>query len=131
MGGFGRCSVAKVRALIRVATADNEAYPLDIGRHGTAAHVEKFARLYRQASQANETERADARHRERGLTFWHEDDGTVVERRREPRPIAATGPYQVRERRSLRPGLSFRELTGRLRPLADELVERRCGVADH
>ena len=41
------------------------------------------------------------------------------------------GPYQVRERRSLRPGLSFRELTGRLRPLADEFVERRYGVAVH
>ena len=52
----GELGYSKVRALTRVATADNEAYLLDIGRHGTAAHVEKFARLYRQASQANETE---------------------------------------------------------------------------
>ena len=69
--------------------ADNEAYLLDIGRHGTAAHVEKFARLYRQASRANETDRADARHRERGLTFWHEDDGTVVLHGRFPPEMAA------------------------------------------
>ena len=85
----GELGYSKVRALSRVATADNEAYLLDIGRHGTAAHVEKFARLYRQASRANETERADARHRERGLTFWHEDDGTVVLHGRFPPEMAA------------------------------------------
>ena len=85
----GELGYSKVRALTRVATADNEAYLLDIGRHGTAAHVEKFARLYRQASQANETERADARHRERGLAFWHEDDGTVVLHGRFPPEMAA------------------------------------------
>ena len=85
----GELGYSKVRALTRVATADNEAYLLDIGRHGTAAHVEKFARLYRQASRANETERADALHRERGLTFWHEDDGTVVLHGRFPPEMAA------------------------------------------
>ena len=85
----GELGYSKARALTRVATADNEAYLLDIGRHGTAAHVEKFARLYRQASRANETERADARHRERGLTFWHEGDGTVVLHGRFPPEMAA------------------------------------------
>ena len=85
----GELGYSKVRALTRVATADNEAYLLDIGRHGTAAHVEKFARLYRQACNANETERADARHRERGLTFWHEEDGTVVLHGRFPPEMAA------------------------------------------
>ena len=85
----GELGYSKVRALTRVATSHNEAYLLDIGRHGTAAHVEKFARLYRQASRANETERADARHRERGLTFWHEDDGTVVLHGRFPPEMAA------------------------------------------
>ena len=85
----GELGYSKVRALTRVATSDNEAYLLDIGLHGTAAHVEKFARLYRQASRANETERADARHRERGLTFWHEDDGTVVLHGRFPPEMAA------------------------------------------
>ena len=85
----GELGYSKVRALTRVATSDNEAYLLDIGRHGTASHVEKFARLYRQACGANETERADARHRERGLTFWHEDDGTVVLHGRFPPEMAA------------------------------------------
>ena len=85
----GELGYSKVRALTRVATSDNEAILLDIGLHGTAAHVEKFARLYRQASGANETERADARHRERGLNFWHEDDGTVVLHGRFPPEMAA------------------------------------------
>ena len=39
----GELGYSKVRALTRVATPDNEAYLLDIGLHGTAAHVEKFA----------------------------------------------------------------------------------------
>ena len=85
----GELGYSKARALTRVATPDNEAMLLDIGLHGTAAHVEKFARLYRQASSANETERADKRHRERGLAFWHEDDGTVVLHGRFPPEMAA------------------------------------------
>ena len=85
----GELGYSKARALTRVATSDNEAYLLEIGLHGTAAHVEKFARLYRQATRANETERADARQRERGLTFWHEDDGTVVLHGRFPPEMAA------------------------------------------
>ena len=31
---------------------------MSIGLHGTAQHVEKFVRLYRQAERAEETERA-------------------------------------------------------------------------
>ena len=85
----GELGYSKVRALTRVATPGNEANLLEIGLHGTAAHVEKFARLYRQATQANETERTDARQRERGLTFWHEDDGTVVLHGRFPPEMAA------------------------------------------
>ena len=85
----GEFGYSKARALTRVATSDNEANRLEIGLHGTAAHVEKFVRLYRQATHANETERADARQRERGLTFWHEDDGTVVLHGRFPPEMAA------------------------------------------
>ena len=85
----GELGYSKVRALTRVATPDNEANLLEIGRHGTAGQVEKFARLYRQASRANETDRADAQHRERGLTFWHEEDGTVVLHGRFPPEMAA------------------------------------------
>ena len=60
-----------------------------IGLHGTAQHVEKFVRLYRRAKRAEETERADAQHENRGLTFWHEDDGTVVLHGRFPPEMGA------------------------------------------
>ena len=85
----GELGYSKVRALTRIATSENEADLLNIGLHGTAQHVEKFARLYRRAKRAEETERADAQHENRGLTFWHEDDGTVVLHGRFPPEVGA------------------------------------------
>ena len=74
----GELGYSKLRALTRIATAENEADLVDIGLHGTAQHVEKFVRLYRRAERAQETERADAQHKDRELTYWYEDDGTLV-----------------------------------------------------
>ena len=44
----GEISYSKVRALTRVATADNEDYLLMIARYGTAYHVETLVRRYRR-----------------------------------------------------------------------------------
>ena len=85
----GELGYSKVRALTRIATSRNEADLLNIGLHGTAQHVEKFVRLHRRAKRAEETERADAQHDNRGLTFWHEDDGTVVLHGRFPPEMGA------------------------------------------
>ena len=85
----GELGYSKVRALTRIATAENETDLLNIGLHGTAQHVEKFVRLHRRAKRAEETERADAQHENRGLTFWHEDDGTVVLHGRFPPEMGA------------------------------------------
>ena len=85
----GELGYSKVRALTRIATAGNEDDLLNIGLHGTAQHVEKFVRLYRRARRAEETERADAQHENRGLTFWHDDDGTVVLHGRFPPEMGA------------------------------------------
>ena len=85
----GELGYSKVRALTRIATSENEADLLNIGLHGTAQHVEKFVRLYRRAKRAEETARADAQHENRGLTFWHEDDGTVVLHGRFPPEMGA------------------------------------------
>ena len=74
----GELGYSKLRALTRIATSENEADLVDIGLHGTAQHVEKFVRLYRRAERAAETERADAQHKDRELTYWYEDDGTLV-----------------------------------------------------
>ena len=87
---FGRREhYSKVRALTRIATPENEDDLLNIGLHGTAQHVEKFVRLHRRAKRAEETEQADAQHENRGLTFWHEDDGTVVLHGRFPPEMGA------------------------------------------
>ena len=85
----GELGYSKVRALTRIATSENEADLLNIGLHGTAQHVEKFVRLYRRAKRAEETEQADGQHENRGLTFWHEDDGTVVLHGRFPPEMGA------------------------------------------
>ena len=85
----GELGYSKVRALTRIATQENEDDLLNIGLHGTAQHVEKFVRLHRRAKRAEETERADAQHENRGLTFWHEDDGTVVLHGRFPPEMGA------------------------------------------
>ena len=85
----GELGYSKVRALTRIATSENEADLLNIGLHGTAQHVEKFVRLHRRAKRAEETERADTQHENRGLTFWHEDDGTVVLHGRFPPEMGA------------------------------------------
>ena len=85
----GELGYSKARALTRIATGENEADLLNIGLHGTAQHVEKFVRLYRRAKRAEETERANAQHETRGLTFWHEDDGTVVLHGRFPPEMGA------------------------------------------
>ena len=85
----GELGYSKVRALTRIASSENEADLINIGLHGTAQHVEKFVRLYRRAKRAEETERADAQHQDRGLTFWHEDDGTVVLHGRFPPEMGA------------------------------------------
>ena len=65
----GELGYSKVRALTRIATPENEVDLLNIGLHGTAQHVEKFVRLHRRAKRAEEIERADAQHENRGLTF--------------------------------------------------------------
>ena len=85
----GELGYSKVRALTRIATPENEVDLLNIGLHGTAQHVEKFVRLHRRAKRAEETEQADAQHENRGLTFWHEDDGTVVLHGRFPPEMGA------------------------------------------
>ena len=74
----GELGYSKLRALTRIASPENEADLVDIGLHGTAQHVEKFVRLYRRAERAQETERADAQHKDRELTYWYEDDGSLV-----------------------------------------------------
>ena len=74
----GELGYSKLRALTRIASAENEPDLVEIGRYGTAQHVEKFVRSYRRAERAEETAQANTQHRERSLTYWYDDDGTLV-----------------------------------------------------
>ncbi|XOV88800.1 MAG: DUF222 domain-containing protein [Pseudomonadota bacterium] len=78
----GEISYSKVRAITRVATADNEAYLLHIARFGTAAHVEKLVRSYRRCRNLNEDRDLADLYRSFGL--YQDDDGMYVFRGRLP-----------------------------------------------
>jgi hypothetical protein len=78
----GELSYSKVRALTRVATPETEARLLEVGRAGTAAHVEKIVRAWRKVDRQREAETAEARHQGRALQVYTDDDGMVVVRGR-------------------------------------------------
>lgn len=78
----GRLSYAKVRALTRVATPENEAALLDVALAGTAAQVERLVRAWRRVDRATDASIAESRHLNRTLSMWADDDGMVVIRGR-------------------------------------------------
>ncbi len=80
----GELSFSKVRALTRIAEPGNEKDLLDLARHATAAQVEKLVRAYRRVGRLEECERATAQHASRELTYYHDDDGSIVIRARLP-----------------------------------------------
>jgi len=82
----GRLSFAQVRAMIRVATPENEPTLLMWAQHSTASQLEKFTRLYRRHG---DNAAAISQHRERSFISWEEDDGMVSIRIRLPVEQAA------------------------------------------
>jgi hypothetical protein len=74
----GELSYSKVRAMTRVATAENEDYLLMIAHHGTAYHVETLVRKYRRAKRLQDLEEANKQHDERSLQVFYEDDGAIT-----------------------------------------------------
>ncbi len=76
----GVLSYSKVRALTRVATADNEAELLTLAHHGTTSHVEHLVRLWRRVDQDMDSQAARAERR--GLSLWPTDDGSYEVRGR-------------------------------------------------
>ena len=78
----GQLSYSKVRALTRVATPDTDARLVGIGRAGTAAHVERIVRSWRQVDRRAERRETARRHASRALHVHHDEDGTVVLRGR-------------------------------------------------
>ena len=78
----GELSYAKVRALTRVATPENEHRLLKVGRAGTAAHVERIVRGWRWIDRQAERREAAAHHAQRALRVYHTENGAVVIRGR-------------------------------------------------
>ena len=74
----GEVSFSKVRAMTRVAVAENEDYLLSIARHGTASHMETLVSAYRSALRAAGAQRAEQQQAERRLQWWVDEAGMVV-----------------------------------------------------
>jgi hypothetical protein len=78
----GELSYAKVRALTRVATPETEDRLLAVGRAGTAAHVERIVRGWRQVDRRAEARETARRHASRSLQVYQDEDGMLVVRGR-------------------------------------------------
>src|SRR5262245_58721663 len=78
----GELSYAKLRAVTRVATPETEARLLAVARAGTAAHVERLVRGWRQVDRRAEAREAARQHASRGVHVYEDDDGSVVLRGR-------------------------------------------------
>ncbi len=78
----GEVSYSKVRAIIPIATPDNEEMLLDWAREGTASQVERLVREFRRADPDRENDRAVVQEDSRYLTTWFDSDGMLVVRGR-------------------------------------------------
>jgi hypothetical protein len=78
----GRVSYSKVRAMTRVATPKNEDALLMTALHGTAYHVERQVRLYRQVKRGEALATENLRQAQRELTWCVDDAGCWVFRGR-------------------------------------------------
>ena len=78
----GRLSYSIVRALTRVATADNEARLIAVACCATGAQVERLVRGWRQADREAQPDAEQVRLARRTLSTRVDEDGTVVLRAR-------------------------------------------------
>ncbi len=74
----GEISYSKVRAMTRVANEENEEFLLSVARHGTASHMESLVSKYRRVKRLQDAENANQQHENRELTYYYDDDGSLV-----------------------------------------------------
>jgi hypothetical protein len=74
----GELSYSKVRALTRVASTATEEVLLNVALHGTTHHVESLVRQFRRVQEVEELSREARQHANRRLTYYHDDDGSLV-----------------------------------------------------
>ncbi|WP_405243164.1 HNH endonuclease signature motif containing protein [Lentisalinibacter salinarum] len=85
----GEVSYSKVRAMTRVADAQNEDYLLGIARHGTAYHVEGIVAKYRRAKRLQDAANANFQYEMRSVEHYYDDDGALVLKARLPAEVGA------------------------------------------
>ena len=78
----GEVSYAKVRAVTRVATPQNEERLLQLAYHATAAQVERVARAWRRCDRLEEARDTERRRLARSVSTYVDEDGMVVLRAR-------------------------------------------------
>jgi hypothetical protein len=130
----GRVSYSKVRAMTRVATVDNEDYLLNIALHGTAQHVERLVRHYRQVKRTEALAEENARHAQRELSWHVDEDGYWVCRGRfTPEEgaliqssLEAAMEAQFQEAKNVPAGTSDEELSDPLKPGPQPIASRRA-----
>jgi hypothetical protein len=74
----GQVSYTKVRALTRVATAENEAGLLEFAKAASAAHVERLVRSWRYVDRLEEAQLDRRRLTSRSLTTYTDSDGMLI-----------------------------------------------------
>jgi len=78
----GELSYSKVRALTRVAKPETEERLLAFGKAGTALHVERLVRGWRQVDRQAEARESARRHASRALHVYQDEDGMMIVRGR-------------------------------------------------
>ena len=78
----GQLSYAKVRAVTRIATPENEAQLIDVALAGTTAHVERLVRAWRRVDRIAAARETERRHLQRSVSMWVDEDGMVIIRGR-------------------------------------------------
>ncbi|MDP1931165.1 MAG: DUF222 domain-containing protein [Gammaproteobacteria bacterium] len=78
----GEISYSKVRAMTRSGTPQNEAFLLQIARHGTAQHMEQLVRKYRRTERLTDAARDRSNYEACELTCHFDEDGMLVLRGR-------------------------------------------------
>ena len=85
----GELSFSQLRALTRVATADNEGDLLELARGCTTAQLERMIRGFRRGSREDEAEAERRRHQQRSLSVFPDEAGMYVVRGLLPAEVGA------------------------------------------
>jgi len=126
----GEVSYSKVRAITRVATAENESYLLELARHGTASHLERTVAAYVRVEKLNDPERILRQRRERSVDWRFDDDGMLVIHGRLP---PEEGALLVRAIEAMRERIYREERADESDDLSEQVLGKvepdvRCGV---